>query len=208
MDATGCSLDKWLCQGRVPDRDLSCATSQVGESVPKRVTLMHVLGRMEKKKSNLNSSIMQRKTVLASLINVVCGALLVSGAIVQAQAAEEKKADATGTWTWSTPGRQGGPDRTNTLTLKVEGDKITGKLSQPAFRGGGEPIVTEIKDGKLKGDEISFSVTREFNGNSFTTKYSGKISGDTIKGKIQMPERGGQTPEPRDWEAKRVAEKK
>ena len=150
---------------------------------------------------------MQRKTVLSSFIKFACCAAIVSGAILQARAADEKKADPNGTWTWSTPGRQGGPDRTNTLTLKVDGEKVTGKLSSPG-RGGGPSTETEITDGKIKGDEISFSITRDFGGNSVTTKYTGKISGDTIKGKIQLPERGGQTPEPRDWEAKRVAAKK
>ena len=47
-------------------------------------------------------------------------------------------------------------------------------------------------------------MTREFNGNKMTTKYSGKVSGDTIKGKIEMPARGGGDPMTRDWEAKRA----
>lgn len=112
----------------------------------------------------------------------------------------EDKADPTGTWTWSVPGRNGGPERKMTLKLKTEDDKVTGSISQPG-RQGGEPRVTDIKDGKLKGDEVSFSVTREFNGNSFTMKYSGKVSADTIKGKIEF-ERNGET-RSRDWEAKR-----
>ncbi|HEV2394705.1 MAG TPA: hypothetical protein VG146_20325 [Verrucomicrobiae bacterium] len=87
-----------------------------------------------------------------------------------------------------------------TLKLKTEDGKVTGSISQPG-RQGGEPRVTDIKDGKLKGDEVSFSVTREFNGNSFTMKYSGKVSADTIKGKIEF-ERNGET-RSRDWEAKR-----
>ena len=49
-------------------------------------------------------------------------------------------------------------------------------------------------------------MTREFNGNKFTAKYNGKISGDSIKGKIET-ERNGQS-NSRDWEAKREAEKK
>jgi hypothetical protein len=53
----------------------------------------------------------------------------------------------------------------------------------------------------LKGDEITFSTTREVNGNKMTSKYSGKISGDTIKGKMEF-ERNGE-PVSRDWEAKR-----
>ena len=37
-----------------------------------------------------------------------------------------------------------------------------------------------------------------------TTKYTGKVSGDTIKGKTER-ERDGQT-QSRDWEAKRAKE--
>ncbi|PYK62802.1 MAG: hypothetical protein DME21_05160 [Verrucomicrobia bacterium] len=118
--------------------------------------------------------------------------------------AQDKKADPTGTWTWTTPGRNGGPDRKSTLKLKVEGDKLTGTLSAPGR--GGQSNDSAIADGKLKGDEISFTVIREFGGNKITAKYNGKISDDSIKGKIET-ERNGQT-NSRDWEAKRETEKK
>ena len=115
-------------------------------------------------------------------------------------------ADATGTWTWSTPGRQGGEPRKNTLKLKVDGAKVTGVLVAPG-RGGGDPTETAIEEGKIAGDAISFNVTRTFQDNKFTTKYVGKLSGDTIKGTIEAPGRGGGDPQKRDWEAKREAAK-
>ena len=140
---------------------------------------------------------MQRKNALASLIKIVSCSLLVLGTV--AQAADEKKSDPTGVWTWTQPGRQGGADRTNTLTLKMDGDKVTGKLSTPGR--GGQSMDADIKDAKLAGDDLSFSVTREFNGNSITTKYTGKVSGDTIKGSTEFDRNG--EPVKRDWEAKR-----
>jgi hypothetical protein len=147
---------------------------------------------------------MQRKYASVSLIQFVSCAVLALVAVAQAQAADEKKADPAGTWTWSTPGRNGGPDRTNSLVLKVEGDKVTGKLNTPGR--GGQATDTDIKDAKLKGDELSFAVVRDFNGNSLTNKYSGKITGDTIKGKMEF-ERNGEA-QSRDWEATRAAMKK
>jgi len=102
------------------------------------------------------------------------------------------------------PGRDGGPGRTNTLTLKLDGDKLTGKVSTPGRDG--QARETEIADAKLKGAEISFTVTREFNGNKMVFKYNGKVTASTIKGKIES-ERDGQ-PQSRDWEAKREAVKK
>ena len=111
--------------------------------------------------------------------------------------ADDKKADPTGTWKWSFTG-QNGQTRETTLKLKLDGEKLTGSVSG---RGG----ETAIAEAKVKGEEISFQVTREFNGNKVTTKYNGKISGDSIKGKMEF-ERDGQA-QSRDWEAKREAEK-
>jgi hypothetical protein len=102
------------------------------------------------------------------------------------------------------PGRNGGPDRKMSLKLKTEGDKVTGKLSAPARDG--EIRETDIKDGKMNGEEISFKIEREMNGNTMTIKYNGKVSGDTIKGKVET-ERNGET-QSRDWEAKRATETK
>ncbi|MBI2946527.1 MAG: hypothetical protein HYY23_02705 [Verrucomicrobia bacterium] len=114
-------------------------------------------------------------------------------------------ADVTGTWTWSQQGRQGSDPVKITLKLKAEGEKVTGTLSRPGRDGASRD--TEIKDGKQKGDEISFVVTQERGGNTFTTKYNGKLSGDSIKGKIELPGRDGNTRQV-DWEAKRETAKK
>ncbi len=119
-------------------------------------------------------------------------------------AAAAHAADASGNWTWSTPGRNGGPDRVSTLTLKAEGAKLTGKVS--ASGRDGKAVETPIADGKVDGDSIAFNVVREINGNSTTTKYAGKVSADKITGKIET-NRDGQ-PQSRDWEAKRAADAK
>src|SRR5712691_11749215 len=134
------------------------------------------------------------QNALTTLLQVAACALLALGAAAQAQ---DKKSDASGTWTWTQPGRNGGPDRKSTLKLKFEGDKVTGTLSAPGR--GGQSSDVAISEGKLKGDEISFEVVREVQGNKITAKYHGKISSDSIKGKMETG-RDGQTP--RDWEAK------
>ena len=107
--------------------------------------------------------------------------------------AEDKKVDPTGAWKWSvtTPT---GQVRENILKLKLEGDKLTGTIS-------GQAGEMAIEGAKLKGEEITFQVGRDLSGNKFTTKYTGKISGDTIKGKMEM-QRDGQV-QSREWEAKR-----
>jgi hypothetical protein len=144
-----------------------------------------------------------QRNALASLLTLATCAVLALGAAAQARAAAT---DVNGTWTWTRPGRNGGEDQKITLKLKVEGDKVTGKLTTPARQQGGEARATDIADGKIKGDEITFNVVREVNGNKMTTKYTGKVTADTIKGKIET-ERDGQT-NSRDWTAKREAAKK
>ena len=85
---------------------------------------------------------------------------------------------------------------TQTLKLKLEGDKLTGALI------GRNAQETKIDDAKYKDGELSFSVARERNGQKMTSKYTGKLTGDTIKGKIEF-ERDGQ-PQSRDWDATRA----
>ena len=148
---------------------------------------------------------MQRKFYpITSLLTVVTCAVLALTAVVQAQA-QDKKADANGTWTSSQAGRNGGAARVSTFKLKVDGDKLTGTVTSPG-RQGAEPTAVKIENGKVKDDTISFDVTREFNGNKMTQKYSGKITGDAIKGKIEF-DRNGET-QSRDWTAKRGTETK
>ena len=119
--------------------------------------------------------------------------------------ASVQAADPTGTWTWSTPGRNGGPERVSTLTLKADATTLTGKLSVPGRDG--SPVETPIADGKIDGDNLSFNLVRSYNGNSGTNKYSGAVTADKITGKVESVNRDGQ-PQSRNWEAKRVTDAK
>jgi len=127
---------------------------------------------------------------------IMLGAALVLGATVQSQA-DDKKIDPTGTYQWVMPGRNGGPDRTNTLVLKLDGSTLTGKISAPGR--GGQAAETTISDAKLTGADVSFSVVRTFNDNTFTNRYSGTIADGVIKGKIAFV-RDGES-QSRDWNA-------
>jgi len=135
------------------------------------------------------------KPTLKSVVQLVACLALALGftATVQAQ---DKKIDVTGTWKSSST-NQNGQVRESTFKLKAEGEKLTGTIS-------GRQNDTAIEEGKIKGDEISFKVTREFNNNKVVIKYTGKVSGDTIKGKSES-ERDGQ-PQSRDWVAKKEKE--
>lgn len=120
--------------------------------------------------------------------------LVVPAALAMLLVAAQVRAEdnPTGTWKWTMTFNN--QSRDVTLKLKLDGGKLTGSIS-------GRTADTEISDGQYKDGDISFTVTRERNGQKFTSKYSGKLSGDEIKGKIES-ERDGQTTS-RDWDAKR-----
>jgi hypothetical protein len=103
-------------------------------------------------------------------------------------------ADATGTWKWTV--NFGGQSREATAKLKQEGEKLTG-----VYIGGQSNTETAIENGSVKGDTVTFSVTRERDGQKRTTKYTGTIKDDTITGKSEG-QRGGQA-QSNDWVAKR-----
>ncbi len=134
---------------------------------------------------------------LSKFSTILLGGLLLLGALPLAQA-EDKKVDPSGTYIWTMPGRNGGADRTNTLVLKLDGEKLTGKVSSPGRDGAVNS--TEIADGKLAGSEVSFTVVRAFNGNTMTNKYTGTVSAEAIKGKFLFTRNGDE--QSRDWEAK------
>jgi hypothetical protein len=115
----------------------------------------------------------------------------------------QTKVDPSGTWTWTTPAGKDAPGRKSTLKLKLDREKISGGLDLPGTtRQGGE---TAITDAKLAGETLTFTVTRKLAGNAFLQKVSGKMSGDTIKGRVEF-ERDGK-PESREWVARRANEK-
>ncbi len=110
-------------------------------------------------------------------------------------------ADPSGTWKWSTPGRDG-QSFESTLKLELKDEKLTGTMLG-IKRGDFNIPDTAISDASIKGDVVTFSITREFNGNKFTSKYESKLDGDTIKGASERPGQDGATVK-RDWLAKRA----
>jgi hypothetical protein len=115
-------------------------------------------------------------------------------------AKREKKSaahDVSGEWK-SAFKRQDGTSMETTLHLKQTGDKLAGKSS---WGNGNE---TELQEGKVQGDEVSFRIIRERDGRTITTKYRGKIQeNQSIKGQMESDWTG----EIRrmDWEAKKNA---
>src|SRR5437660_226413 len=97
-----------------------------------------------------------------------------------------------GKWGWTQMTQNG--DVAMTLQLKQEGEKLTGTITR-------NEQSTEIKEGTIKGQDLSFVVVREFNGQEFKINYKGKLDGDSIKGTTTVNINGEDRT--RDWTANR-----
>jgi hypothetical protein len=100
-------------------------------------------------------------------------------------------ADVSGKWTYEQPGRGGKPGRPVTITLKQTGDNITGQVPGMGRGGDNPPPPSEITNGKIDGDHITFEVKREFNGNTMVQKFDGTVKGDQINFKITRDTQNG-----------------
>jgi hypothetical protein len=95
-------------------------------------------------------------------------------------------ADITGKWTGEFAGPDGGGGMTVAYTFKQEGAKLTGTSEGP----GGE---MQIKDGKVDGDKVVFSISFDGGGGEMKIVHEGTIKGDEITLKIKMGA-GGEGP--------------
>jgi hypothetical protein len=110
--------------------------------------------------------------------------------------ARDEKAEPVGTWKCEY--EIGGQQRTSTLTIKKDGDKLAGTMSWP------DQKEEKLKDLKLKDGTLTFSAVRKIMDNEITVDYKLTIDGDKLKGKGSA-EFGG---EKRDWDIEAKREKK
>jgi len=89
---------------------------------------------------------------------LVLGAALASGA------------DVGGKWVAQMQGPNG-EARDITFNFTINGDQVTGTVTTP--RGD-----NQISDGKISGNQITFTEVMDFNGNKRTIQYTGKLSDD------------------------------
>jgi len=65
-----------------------------------------------------------------------------------------------------------------TYDFKADGERLTGKATGQIGEEKHDPV--DIKEGKIKGDEISFVEVLSFNGMEITITYTGRVKGDEI----------------------------
>jgi len=93
-------------------------------------------------------------------------------------AAQSAKVDVTGKWTFTVQTDAG--TGTPTVTLKQDGEKLTGHYSSQLL---GEAELT----GSVKGQQFTFTFTADAQGTALEVKYTGTVeSKDALKGTVDL----------------------
>ncbi len=112
---------------------------------------------------------------------VVWGVLFVTGMVCV------YAADVTGKWTAEFDSQVG--LQKYVFELKADGTNLTGKAISDI---GGQKATTDIAEGKINGDEISFVENLKYQEMDLRISYKGKVSGDEIKFARTVGEAGGE----------------
>ncbi len=114
---------------------------------------------------SLTVRFMKRQFVLVSILT----AILVAAA---------SAADISGNWKGTADFNGQAIERT--FVFKVDGAKLTGETNSELLGK------STIEDGKIDGDNISFVITANFQGNALKMNYKGKVTGNTIKLSVDL----------------------
>ena len=99
-------------------------------------------------------------------------------AVASFASAGQAKTDVTGKWTFTVQTDAG--TGTPTVTLKQDGEKLTGHYSSQTL---GEADLT----GTVEGEDVKFSFNADLQGQSVPVAYTGKIDGkDSMKGTLDI----------------------
>jgi hypothetical protein len=98
--------------------------------------------------------------------------ILVIGAVVLLCVTAALAADVTGKWVAQVTSARGTSE--TTFNFKQDGAKLTGTI-------GTQMGESPISEGKVQGDDVSFTQTMSFGGNEMKFVWKGKVSGDEIK---------------------------
>lgn len=101
----------------------------------------------------------------------VCCSILLFSVLARAD-------NCSGKWVIETAGRGGRIQRT-VLTLNQTGETLTGTMARPGNQSMAAPVDTEIHDGKVVGDTVTFYLWQGSD-RPWKQQFRGKISGDEI----------------------------
>jgi len=121
---------------------------------------------------------------LEANMKAILSMALVLGLCGLARAADEK---ASPVGTWKLDYAIGDQQRTATLTITKDGDKLAGTMNWTDQKD------AKLKDVKLKDGELTFSAVREIGDNKIPIDYKFTIDGDKLKGKGAVENAGQKT---------------
>ncbi|MCH6256284.1 hypothetical protein MLD52_06975 [Puniceicoccaceae bacterium K14] len=103
--------------------------------------------------------------------------------------------DPTGTWSWTTEGRNG--PRKVTAELQLKEGALTGSIE-------GRNGSTAIENASFEGNKIAFDISVGRDGRTRTMSYEGTLGEGTITGTITRPRHNGGESKPIDWKATKL----
>ena len=115
---------------------------------------------------------------------------------VSALTATAFAADPSGTWKWTSMTKAGGPSEV-TAVLVLKKGVLTGTVT-------GRQGPADITDATVKGDDISFTVTRMSGIVTVVFKYAGTVTDNAITGTIERTTSEDKKPTKSDWKATRA----
>jgi hypothetical protein len=119
--------------------------------------------------------------ILSSAAIILLATVVAVPARVLATGTQEKPADVAGTWAISVD--IGGNTGTPSVTLKQDGETLTGTYSSQVF---GEQKVT----GSIKGSNITFGFSASLEGTNVKVTYTGTVDKAAMKGTVTLGELG------------------
>jgi opacity protein-like surface antigen len=108
---------------------------------------------------------MKRQLIFASILTVIFAAAAVA-------------ADISGNWKGTADFQGQAIERT--FVFKVDGAKLTGETTSELLGK------STIEEGKVDGDNVSFVITANVQGNELKMSYKGKVTGNTIKLSVDL----------------------
>ncbi len=102
-------------------------------------------------------------------------------------------ANISGTWHWSLASSTGGWE--NELFLSQEFQEVSGKVSLQGWQ-------VRIRETRLRGDQLSFRLRYNVEGQDVAMRFNGRVIDDTLKGSVEI--QGGPWAGRHEWTAKRI----
>jgi hypothetical protein len=183
-----------------PARELHADSYNQSRSARRRFRLTAEGVKLSLQTSSIRSTAMYRSRLALSVLFVLVTQTMIVG-LARGQTSEEEKSsppvDPAGTWVWDYTFN----DNSAEFKLKLKWDdkkNLTGKYT--AF-----DRTSDIQEVKFEKDQLSFVTKREFEDREFTVHFDGKVQPDDISGTVSF-DFDGNGPREFDWNPKRVVE--